>query len=802
MKNIAIISARSGSKGLPDKNIKELYGKPLMAYSIETALNSGCFDSVMVSTDSEHYAQIAREYGAEVPFLRSEATSSDVASSWDAVEEVLQGYEKKGRIFDTFCLLQPTSPMRTSEDIKNAYNLYEEKNAVAVLSMTELEHPIEWCGRINDTLSLEEFHKKHEGDRRQDMGKSYRPNGAIYIVSVDEFRRDRNLYRAGSYAYIMPQERSVDIDTEQDFKYAEFLKEINNGSNRNPLSEYISIKEELFNKMYASNQIDQASDIFLECVMCYERQVRDGFKYDACLSRLLLSCVTTDAVNLNDILASKSISLSDKEAIKIREILRPSLDIVHKINNPPEYIIVDEDYIKNQKFSELIYNDLIETQGIVEECLRNAVDDDQGGKIITNEIIKNKIDSISSVKPSRVSETPFQFIEEDPLIACVGNNGGTSNYDIFEGFVKAVSVIYESVARNRLYEDAMVYPMAFSARHGIELGLKISIHELKDFLDLDKLDSRIVNLDRKLIESVLLEHNIKALRDCFVSLLAIDKRLSIYASNMTPYLSDYYFDEKGDMFRYAKSRDEVLNLASQNINHVGLTQLHKRFFELVKWFEKFYSEIEIIYSEYKTGSYTKRLSREDIKNIADKLPDKSQWTETAFDDIRNEIKSEYGIGSKELSDAVSIIKSVPEFSAKIGMEKKYKDISGAELDSYWKLVEWYNSKENSVPDTISISGITVETINQIQQNLRGSDKYAKDISTETLNILLAFYLIAYEDAYVEDMDKYYSFVQKSRYDRNYLVRKLARADSFNFVKIGMEKCGQKSYLKRIDYTLA
>jgi CMP-N,N'-diacetyllegionaminic acid synthase len=223
LNNIAIISARSGSKGLPDKNIKELSGKPLMAYSIEAAIQSECFDDVMVSTDSEKYAEIARIYGAKVPFMRSEATSSDTASSWDVVEEVLQGYEKMGKTFDTICLLQPTSPMRTSEDIKAAYSLYKEKNAIAVLSMTELEHPIEWCGKIDETLSLDRFHNKTEGVRRQDMGKSYRPNGAIYIISVPEFRKDRYLYRGGTYAYIMPQDRSVDIDTEFDFRFAEFL---------------------------------------------------------------------------------------------------------------------------------------------------------------------------------------------------------------------------------------------------------------------------------------------------------------------------------------------------------------------------------------------------------------------------------------------------------------------------------------------------------------------------------------------------------------------------------------------------
>lgn len=223
MNNIAIISARSGSKGLPDKNIKELNGRPLMAYSIESAIESRLFSAVMVSTDSERYAAIAEAYGAEVPFLRSRAASSDSASSWDAVEEVLQGYERMGRQFDTFCLLQPTSPLRTAEDLIHAYDLYNKKQAIAVLSMTELEHPLAWCGKIDGTLSLDGFTTRSQDGQRQELEKYYRPNGAIYIVSIPEFRRDNFLYREGSYAYIMPKERSVDIDTEFDFRFAEFL---------------------------------------------------------------------------------------------------------------------------------------------------------------------------------------------------------------------------------------------------------------------------------------------------------------------------------------------------------------------------------------------------------------------------------------------------------------------------------------------------------------------------------------------------------------------------------------------------
>ena len=224
MKNmLAIISARSGSKGLKDKNIKELCSKPLMAYSIEAALQSGVFDEVMVSTDSEKYADIAEKYGASVPFLRSEKTSGDNASSADMIREVLQMYKKRGEEYKSFCLLQPTSPLRTAEDIRNAYRIFEEKAEVAVVSVCEPDHSPLWCGQLGDDESLDGFQQRHAEQTRQQLEKYYRLNGAIYMAYVEEYIRDDFLYREGSYAYIMPRERSVDIDSEMDFRMAEVL---------------------------------------------------------------------------------------------------------------------------------------------------------------------------------------------------------------------------------------------------------------------------------------------------------------------------------------------------------------------------------------------------------------------------------------------------------------------------------------------------------------------------------------------------------------------------------------------------
>lgn len=224
MRNIAIIPARSGSKGLKDKNIKELFGKPLIAYSIEAAVQSGLFDEVMVSTDSEVYADISKKWGAEVPFLRSEETASDSASSWDTVREVLAGYKNLGKEFDTVCLLQPTSPLRTCDDVKNAYQIYEKKNAKTVIGVCQTEHSPLWENTLPEDGAMDNFISKEHSQRRQALPKYYRINGAMYIVATDTIVNKGDIYE-NSYAYVMPTEKSIDIDTELDFIIAEKVME-------------------------------------------------------------------------------------------------------------------------------------------------------------------------------------------------------------------------------------------------------------------------------------------------------------------------------------------------------------------------------------------------------------------------------------------------------------------------------------------------------------------------------------------------------------------------------------------------
>lgn len=223
MKNIAIIPARSGSKGLKDKNIKEMNGKPLMAYTVEAAVDSGIFDTVHVSTDSEKYADIARKCGADVPFLRSDEKASDSASSWDVVKEVLNRYRELGKDYDNAVLLQPTSPLRDSTDIIKAFELFTERSAGAVISVCEVDHSPILSNVLPENLSLDGFISKKSSGPRQMYDSYYRLNGAIYIVNINYLYDDINIYREGSYAYIMDKRKSVDIDDAFDFEIAEFI---------------------------------------------------------------------------------------------------------------------------------------------------------------------------------------------------------------------------------------------------------------------------------------------------------------------------------------------------------------------------------------------------------------------------------------------------------------------------------------------------------------------------------------------------------------------------------------------------
>ena len=223
-KYLAIVTARSGSKRLPGKNVRELCGKPLFVWSVLAGLNCPQVGRTIVSTDSAEYQRIATSAGADCTWLRDLALALDETSSADVVKDVLDRLGEEVRQYRALVLLQPTSPLRTSADISGALALYEARNAPAVVSVSEVECPPAWMMQLDETLTIDKFsHAQSQDSRAQDHGVWYRTNGAIYIIGIDEFNLCNGFKPKGTLAYVMPRERSIDVDTAFDFELAEIL---------------------------------------------------------------------------------------------------------------------------------------------------------------------------------------------------------------------------------------------------------------------------------------------------------------------------------------------------------------------------------------------------------------------------------------------------------------------------------------------------------------------------------------------------------------------------------------------------
>lgn len=226
MKRIAIIPARSGSKGLKDKNIIELCGKPLMAYTIQAAIDSGMFSRIIVSTDSEKYADIAKRYGAEV-MMRSAELSSDSATSFMVIKDVLARIQNK---IDYFVLLQPTSPLRTATHIRDAVEMFDSRIDAFdfLVSMKRAEFTKDLVNIIEEDGSLKHFDKDFSNYRRQSYSY-YSPNGAIFIGKPDAYLRQKHFFGPKALSYIMSDEDSVDIDHQIDLELAIIIMTQKNG---------------------------------------------------------------------------------------------------------------------------------------------------------------------------------------------------------------------------------------------------------------------------------------------------------------------------------------------------------------------------------------------------------------------------------------------------------------------------------------------------------------------------------------------------------------------------------------------
>ena len=220
MATLAMITARGGSKRIPRKNIKDFNGKPIMAYSIEAAINSGVFDEVMVSTDDEEIADIARKYGAKVPFMRSEKTSNDFATTVDVIEEVIDTYHEKGQDFEIFTCIYPTAPFITSDRLKKAVEELEYSDADSLIPVVRFSYPPQRAMEVRDGRLV--FRQPENlAKRSQDLEPHFHDAGQFYVVRTESFKKNRGIMVGD----ILPMELSElevqDIDNEVDWKLAE-----------------------------------------------------------------------------------------------------------------------------------------------------------------------------------------------------------------------------------------------------------------------------------------------------------------------------------------------------------------------------------------------------------------------------------------------------------------------------------------------------------------------------------------------------------------------------------------------------
>ena len=224
-KILAIIPARGGTKRLPRKNILNLAGKSLIAWSIEAALDSKYIDSVIVSTDDKEIAKISIEYGAEVPFIRPNELATDEASSVSVVFHAINMLKKKGKEYDYIMLLQPTSPLRTTKNIDESVELLRSSNSEALVSVCEAEHNPLWFNTLPQDSNFSNFlNQSILSKRSQDLDQYYRLNGAIYLCLIKRLFEEKTLFiKDKIIAYKMSQEQSVDIDNKVDFCLASCL---------------------------------------------------------------------------------------------------------------------------------------------------------------------------------------------------------------------------------------------------------------------------------------------------------------------------------------------------------------------------------------------------------------------------------------------------------------------------------------------------------------------------------------------------------------------------------------------------
>lgn len=231
MKKIAIIPARGGSKRIPHKNIKDFFGKPIIAYAIEAALKSGLYDEIIVSTDSEEIAEVAREYGAKVPFVRSSDNSNDFATTVDVLCEVFEWYEKQNIKFEYASCIYACAPFVNAKLLQDSFEMLIIENCDCVFPVLAYSHPIQRALKLSDIGKTATFDDSNSNTRTQDLDKAFYDAGMFYSFDVKKLMVNKSLRTQDTFAIEIDELHAHDIDTETDWvlaqlKYKLFLNEV------------------------------------------------------------------------------------------------------------------------------------------------------------------------------------------------------------------------------------------------------------------------------------------------------------------------------------------------------------------------------------------------------------------------------------------------------------------------------------------------------------------------------------------------------------------------------------------------
>lgn len=399
----------------------------------------------------------------------------------------------------------------------------------------------------------------------------------------------------------------------------------------------------------------------------------------------------------------------------------------------------------------------------------------------------------------------FNFNRDTKLFACIGNNSGINSEErdsiIFDGYRTNAKLLFEAIVSGKEFQDTCVYPLFFTCRHSIELSLKLIINKL---LKIYKMRNNLKNDDNfcHAIRNSLNSHSIEELVYSFKNMQKFDADIEEAFNELEDfdlYIKDYFFDVESDAFRYTYKTDKVtVNLCDKSLLHIGI--LYKKYDILINQLDYYYSYFcGLLYEQYSTGTYTKKLSREQLEKISNMIDINNLDT---FDDIKEKIISEYELSKNDFSKALDVIKNHREFSLNIGREIKFGNIKETTIKELVYLIKLVNKIKEIEPlkkeSILELDEYTEENRNlkeKLEQELeeKGNNLFDK-LERNEINELLSFYEMNLSlNYYSEDLDGIFKHWQEmEEINNNYIISKLCFCTDF---KLAFEKCGQKTYLE-------